>query len=311
MNRKIIKIDPEILKRKVSALGGSPYNIFAHSVDKKSAYLCQIDRQYQDLVAYLLRWQTAQKIPLCMQKGYAVNKTYFAQQIKVLDEPTRQLIFAKILGIDPGSADLVLDDQLSFEEFQTRTERSVIMTARAEKKIKAQVIALDKARQKVLACLKNEQADPLGDDHQAVAAKKVLEIVKNATTDIISTLSQLCHDPDKHLREMAAVAIRSIGPMAKAAVPDLRDLCKENGPKLRRAAAYALGEIGPEAGSAVPELRALLADTIWDVRIAAIEALDRIGPKAKAALPELLKLANDPDKHISQIAQEAISSIER
>ena len=64
----------------------------------------------------------------------------------------------------------------------------------------------------------------------------------------------------------ACIALGSMGPKAKAAVPDITKLTTSKDPAMRMQAVIALGEIGPHAKSAVPALIKALTDEQNSVR---------------------------------------------
>ena len=105
----------------------------------------------------------------------------------------------------------------------------------------------------------------------------------------------------------ACIALGSMGPKAKAAVPELAKLATHKNPALRMQAVIALGEIGPDAKSAAPELIKALSDEQNSVRYGAAYALGRIG--AKDATPELMKQTNSADPFLKMIAVWAVAKL--
>jgi len=102
-------------------------------------------------------------------------------------------------------------------------------------------------------------------------------------------------DPDSRIRGLSGLALKSIGPKASLAVPQLAAALSDSEESVRVAAAEALGAIGPGASAAVPALAAKLTDKNEGrfVFRTAMQALGKIGPNAKAALPVLKQVAND------------------
>src|SRR4051794_13137710 len=72
-------------------------------------------------------------------------------------------------------------------------------------------------------------------------------------TPLSEWLKQL-EAPEAKTRREAALAIREIGPPAKAAVPVLTKMLKATEGYEREAAAFGLAGIGPDAKSALPAL---------------------------------------------------------
>jgi HEAT repeat protein len=108
-------------------------------------------------------------------------------------------------------------------------------------------------------------------------------------------------------RYWACIALGSMGPKAKAAVPDLTKLVNEKEPALRMQAVIALGDIGPDAKPAVPTLIKALSDDQYSVRYGAAYALGRIGDKA--ATSELTKQIDSADPFLKTIAVWAVAKL--
>ncbi len=108
-------------------------------------------------------------------------------------------------------------------------------------------------------------------------------------------------DPDE--RQSAIMAIQTLGPQAKAAVPKLIELLSD--PEVAYEAAQTLGEIGPEAVPAAAKLVSMLNDP--DLFSSAAQTLARIKPEA--VLPALYKELKDPNRRYA--ALEAISQLEK
>ena len=105
----------------------------------------------------------------------------------------------------------------------------------------------------------------------------------------------------------ACIALGSMGPKAKAAVPEITKLTTSKDPAMRMQAVIALGEIGPDAKSAVPALIKALSDEQNSVRYGAAYALGRIGDKE--ATPELMKQTTSDDAFLKMIAIWAVAKV--
>ena len=105
----------------------------------------------------------------------------------------------------------------------------------------------------------------------------------------------------------ACIALGSMGPKAKAAVPEITKMTTSKDPAMRMQAVIALGEIGPDAKSAVPALIKALTDEQNSVRYGAAYALGRLG--AKEATPDLMKQTTSDDAFLKLIATWAVAKV--
>ena len=78
------------------------------------------------------------------------------------------------------------------------------------------------------------------------------------------------------------MALREMGPEAKAAMPALAELLRDRDGYIRSTAAHALERMGSEA---VPCVVPMLWDRDAHVRELAVQTLRLIGLEAKAAIP--------------------------
>jgi len=115
---------------------------------------------------------------------------------------------------------------------------------------------------------------------------------------------------DSRVAERYSRAIASIGPDAKAAIPELIVMLQSGG-NATEPAAKALGAIGPNAGAAVPPLlKALRSDK--QHRSGLAEALGNIGAPAQSALPDLQYYSESKERYgsVARSASEAILKIQ-
>lgn len=128
-----------------------------------------------------------------------------------------------------------------------------------------------------------------------------------------SAVGQLVEALQKaELRAVAAAVLGHIGPDAKTAVPTLLELLKiEKDPTNRRELLLALSSIAPTTKEAVPLAIDSLADPEERVVLAACLLLGKIGPDAKEAVPALKKLLDSKDEVIHDFAAKALQSIEK
>jgi HEAT repeat protein len=115
--------------------------------------------------------------------------------------------------------------------------------------------------------------------------------------------------PAYRLQVRGLFGIRTLGPTAKAAVPELVTLLHSGEWTVRAWAAGDLGKIGPEASAAVPDLVADLGDKDEHVRAAACGALVSIGASKAVMLPALMPCLSDTNDAVFSTALEAASRI--
>lgn len=150
------------------------------------------------------------------------------------------------------------------------------------------------------------RTDPKELDTAMVAARALGRIGGTA----VPALAKALPEPDREIREHAALALARIGPPAKAAVPALikvlQDEKADDG--VRGAAARALAAIGPDAGEAVPALVAALKQPRQALVEPVFHALAEIG---KSAVPALVGLLQDKNPYLRQQAARALGEIGR
>ena len=131
--------------------------------------------------------------------------------------------------------------------------------------------------------------------------KHALGGLKRANQHAVSDHIAGLKSDDSKTRFWAAVALSSMGPRAKDAVPALIDRLQDQDFGNRQAVAHALGSIGPSADAAVPPLlRTLKDDQSEFVSQSIAQALGGIGtPAAVAALVEAL---DHQDSHVRCMA---------
>src|SRR5262249_46617876 len=95
--------------------------------------------------------------------------------------------------------------------------------------------------------------------------------------------------PDQATRLNAAEAITSLGPQAKAAVPDLIPMLDWTASVEQIAAAIALAKIGPDAAPAIPALQKLEATGDDNTKQIAHLAIEAISPSFGTILMDYLQ----------------------
>jgi HEAT repeat protein len=126
-------------------------------------------------------------------------------------------------------------------------------------------------------------------------AASALGQYKDHASDSVPALIRALKDREK-VDEFGTVcidvllALGSLGPTAKSAIPPLLDLLSDQDPVVRRLAALALGNIGPkEEGVQKALVRAVKEETNNNARAGAAWALAQAGTEAKSTVPALLE----------------------
>ncbi|HEY1659929.1 MAG TPA: DUF2961 domain-containing protein [Candidatus Sulfotelmatobacter sp.] len=151
-------------------------------------------------------------------------------------------------------------------------------------------------------------SDPSASIREASAAA-LAQVGRHSSTDALAALSKALSDTDPEVRDLAAVALRSMGPKAARAIPQLVETLNDPVDYVRVVAAEALGAMGASAGAAVSPLatKLLTNDQVF-VLSAVASALGDIGPTAKDALPGLNEVL--ARRRVGSAAEEAILRIE-
>lgn len=139
------------------------------------------------------------------------------------------------------------------------------------------------------------------------SAATALALVAPDDKRIIAPLIDALRNDKEYVRAKAASALGTIGPAAKAAVPELiREATESGWWVLRKEFIYALGAIGPDAAAAVPALTQIVGSSD-DVAIQheALWSLGKIGERAASAVPTLVELLKKPDPYhvVNDVAQ--------
>lgn len=99
---------------------------------------------------------------------------------------------------------------------------------------------------------------------------------KSPKVDLNAQFAALAGDADAKVTALAEIS--KLGPDAAAAVDKIIPLLKDEDAVVRRTAAFALGTIGPAAKAAVPELKGIHLSGDRDQMTAVINALRAIDP---------------------------------
>jgi HEAT repeat protein len=126
--------------------------------------------------------------------------------------------------------------------------------------------------------------------------------------EALPALAAATADPDKHVREAAAVAVGQMGPDA---VPQLTQLLRHEDKYVRRQAVWALGKLGPLAAPALPALVVALTDSDPRTASGAAQALGSMGPDAAEAVPALTEAMRGTNIVLCRLAAKALSQIGR
>lgn len=157
----------------------------------------------------------------------------------------------------------------------------------------------------------------LGDDFWRVrfwSSAALQQIAGERPAEAIAALPSLVkalRDDDQNVRSYAAVAVGSIGPAAREAVPALENLVDRESDHNFLAAAEALWRVrGPDEQLAA-RVAQLLGNPSEYVRREAADCLGRMGPDAAEAIPSLQQALADPVRFVQDAAREALRKIQQ
>jgi HEAT repeat protein len=115
--------------------------------------------------------------------------------------------------------------------------------------------------------------------------------------------------PADKLQYWGTRGIGLLGPVGKAAVPELRGLLSSPFPQIRVSAATALGKMGINSTEAVPQLITLSLDPDPKVRAGTCRALGDLKRIAKSAMPALIHCLSDTNFSVFSAALTAANRI--
>ncbi len=127
----------------------------------------------------------------------------------------------------------------------------------------------------------------------------------------IRTLRALVADPSDQRGAWAAYALGEMGPIAAAAMPELRLGMRSRQDPLSIRCAIALAQVGSDLESIPYLIAALRSANAQTPRRSAASALGHLGPAASEAIGALESLLDDEDFDVVQAAEEALSVIRR
>lgn len=99
---------------------------------------------------------------------------------------------------------------------------------------------------------------------------------KGPQVNLPEQIAALSGDADAKINALGEIA--TLGAGAASAVDQILPLLKDADPVVRRTAAFALGSIGPAARAAVPELKSMMQTGDRDQLTAVVNALRAIEP---------------------------------
>ncbi|MCC6421363.1 MAG: HEAT repeat domain-containing protein [Gemmataceae bacterium] len=168
------------------------------------------------------------------------------------------------------------------------------------------------ARPEEIAAAKAPLAQALKDREPEIRRNAALAMAGLGGQDALSAMEvllDLLQNGSLNMRRQVALALKNVGPEAKAAVPALRKALADPDEELRMNAAVAFIGLKATGEPAVPDLTKLVVDQkeAKRVRMQAAVALSRIGfgPGLKEAMPLILRVVADPSE-TGQVRERAL-----
>lgn len=146
---------------------------------------------------------------------------------------------------------------------------------------------------------------------RAGAARALRSGYGSTAAPAAAALSRCVSETDPDLKKYSIMALGSIGPDAKVALPELRKALTATDSGARVLLAESLWRIGQNPDDVIPAYVAVLADGDSSERHEAAEQLKEMGPWAAPAVPALIPALNDKEWTTRCEVAEALGEIGR
>jgi HEAT repeat protein len=140
------------------------------------------------------------------------------------------------------------------------------------------------------------------------AACALAKVDRQKAADIVPLLTQFLQLENQAARLSAIEALGTLGPTAKAGVPELQKALGDKSEIVNINILYSLGNISADS-STITTLIAALRDKQRNIRYAGAKALGEIGPEAAKAVPDLIDVFKAEDADLKISAADALGEI--
>jgi HEAT repeat protein len=224
---------------------------------------------------------------------------YWGRQLRNPDRKIRGLAAAALRLIGPDAAAALPEMAAALADKDVPIDWTLVCTLGDFRTSRPEAAAA------LVAALHEHRGDP--------AWYSILGTAAKLGPDSVPLLADLLRDPDPAVRRMTAAYLATIGPGAKAALPEPVSALTDSDEAIRVHAAGTIQRIAPdrEIAARISILTRGLASKVHGIPGASAEYLGEIGPPARSALPALEAARTGPDSTLRWQAAEAIVMIEK
>lgn len=150
-----------------------------------------------------------------------------------------------------------------------------------------------------------EQALTIGDASVDVIGRACVLLGRPA----VPRLTELLSDRAPKLRQMAALALGDIRPLAQETIAVFANALSDENQAVKMAALAAIRNVGARGQSAVPSVRELLRDDSAEVKIMVVEILQLAAPRDERLIQDLVSTLNASESRVQKHVLDTLRSL--